>query len=297
MPGNANLPERLRALEKLTPSEVKLASFFQAAYPISLAFETPTSLGRRTGVSKATVVRFVARLGYRGFVDLQRELQKETVRRLDSPLHRCSVSQTRPKKTDLDFLGECIRQVVLDLEEAHHRIAPNDLRHAAALLADKRRTLFITGQQSSFGLAHLFWCRASYMRENVRLVDNLGSALPQQIINARANDVLLAIISRRYCLHTQRVVRAFAKRGGRVVLLADSEICPTANLAEVVLTAPPVGVRTFENRTAAVAVLHALEDAMADILGRSIFERLGLAEQLFGDLDIFSPELLDLKPE
>ena len=53
-----------------------------------MAFETATSISRRTGLSKATVVRFISRLGYDGFADFQERLKNEFMDLLESPINR-----------------------------------------------------------------------------------------------------------------------------------------------------------------------------------------------------------------
>jgi len=57
-----NLIERIRALKKLTPSEAKIAVFLSRCFP-EIVFENVTTISPKSGVSKATVVRFISRLG------------------------------------------------------------------------------------------------------------------------------------------------------------------------------------------------------------------------------------------
>ncbi|MFB7758506.1 MurR/RpiR family transcriptional regulator, partial [Streptomyces sp. NPDC056121] len=53
-------------LGDLSPAERKVARVLLANYP-SAGFETVAVLAERAGVSAPTVIRFVGRLGYRGF--------------------------------------------------------------------------------------------------------------------------------------------------------------------------------------------------------------------------------------
>ena len=55
--------DRIRALEHLTPSKTKIAQYLDKAYPL-LALETVTSISARARVGRATVVRFISRMGY-----------------------------------------------------------------------------------------------------------------------------------------------------------------------------------------------------------------------------------------
>jgi DNA-binding MurR/RpiR family transcriptional regulator len=60
---NQNLLDRINALKKLTPSESKIADFLSRHYP-EIVFDNVTSISKKTGVSKATVVRFFLHLGF-----------------------------------------------------------------------------------------------------------------------------------------------------------------------------------------------------------------------------------------
>ena len=59
----------------------KIANFILESYD-KAAFMTASRLGQRVGVSESTVVRFAFELGYDGYPDMQRSLQKMIRNRL-----------------------------------------------------------------------------------------------------------------------------------------------------------------------------------------------------------------------
>ena len=65
----------------------KIANFILESYD-KAAFMTASRLGKRVGVSESTVVRFAAELGYDGYPDMQRSLQKMIRNRLTSVQRR-----------------------------------------------------------------------------------------------------------------------------------------------------------------------------------------------------------------
>src|SRR5210317_2240422 len=77
------LNQRIRALGQLTPSESKIADYFSRNY-WNLVFENTTSISDNTGVSKATVVRFISKLGYNRFSGFIEDLRKDFVEGQDS---------------------------------------------------------------------------------------------------------------------------------------------------------------------------------------------------------------------
>ena len=63
---NSDLIKKIRQLDRMTPGETQIADYICQRYP-EVAFENVTSISQKAGVSKATVVRFIKRLGYDGF--------------------------------------------------------------------------------------------------------------------------------------------------------------------------------------------------------------------------------------
>src|SRR4051812_10960471 len=68
-----------------SPAERKVARVLLAAYP-SAGFETVARLAERADVSGPTVIRFVNRLGFKGFPDFQEALRRDLDERSASPL-------------------------------------------------------------------------------------------------------------------------------------------------------------------------------------------------------------------
>ena len=77
----------------------KIANFILESYD-KAAFMTASRLGKRVGVSESTVVRFAAELGYDGYPDMQRSLQKMIRNRLTS-VQRIEVANDRLEDHDL----------------------------------------------------------------------------------------------------------------------------------------------------------------------------------------------------
>ena len=70
-----NLFYRIRNLEKLTKSEAKIAAYLEDHYPLT-AFETIVSISKKAGVGKATVGRFITKLGYTGFPEFMKSIRR-----------------------------------------------------------------------------------------------------------------------------------------------------------------------------------------------------------------------------
>jgi DNA-binding MurR/RpiR family transcriptional regulator len=282
--GQFDLIRKLRGLDRLTPSEAKIAAFFQDSHK-HLAFETVSSISAKTHVSKATVVRFISKLGFDKFSDFQKGLQADVMRYLESPMQ--SYAQYRRKGIDgsRDYLGQTIRQTLFNLEEAHAAIPFDLLMKAARLLAFNPGCVYVAGQITSYGQAHFFWVGAMYLRPGVRLLDNAQLTLPCQLSDVSSDDVLLVVTRRRHTKQTARVITHFLKQGAKVVLLTDDIHFPPAASIDVRLFAPTKSSFVFVSACATMVVLDALLWAMADLLNNRVYPRLKNIEQLQKDFD------------
>lgn len=72
-------------LGELSPAERKVGRVMLAGYPAA-GFETIATIAERAAVSAPTVLRFVGRLGFRGYPDFQAALRTELDERSASPL-------------------------------------------------------------------------------------------------------------------------------------------------------------------------------------------------------------------
>ena len=117
---DSELIRKIRALDRLTPGETKIADFVCRQYP-EVAFENVTSISRKTGVSKATVVRFIRRLGYEGFTHFRDSLRADMMAEYASPKQRFTLLKQQ-LDGDRDLLGQSITVIMKNLQQALARL-------------------------------------------------------------------------------------------------------------------------------------------------------------------------------
>ena len=86
-------------MDSFSKGQKKIAGFILDSYD-KAAFMTASRLGKKGGVSESTVVRFASELGYDGYPDMQRSLQKMIRNRLTT-VQRIEVTNDRLGDQDL----------------------------------------------------------------------------------------------------------------------------------------------------------------------------------------------------
>ncbi len=280
--------DRIRRLDKLTPAETKVAAYFEAHYPLT-AFETIASLSGKVGVSKATIGRFLAHLGYRGFPDFMKDMRNVVVARLESPIERYTGRRDQIKAKGIDFLGRHMGTTLRNLEETHARMDAVQLRKAAAVMASCKGNLYVLGTATSQALALYFYLLTKYLRERVVLLDANFSTIRHQLVDVSPQDVLLAITHYRFSKHTAKIAKWFADKKCRVIVVADREKNLMSDIADFQFYARSEGPPLFNSRIAALMILEALLMAMAPVREGDMYKRFEVFEQLREVLDTHPP--------
>ncbi len=274
-----NFLQRIRRLEKLTPSESKVAAYFEINYPLT-AFETIESVSHKSGVSKATTGRFLTRLGYKGFSDFMQDMRRVVVSRLESPIERYSGSREQIKGKGVDFLSNHLDITLKNLEETQARMDLHQLKKAAEVIAACKGHLYIMGTATSQALALYFYLLTKYMHPHAILLDANFSTIRHQLVDVGAQDVLLAITHFRFSNHTAKVAKWFAAQKSRIIVIADRENNPLSDIADFQFYARSEGPPLFNSRIAALMILESLLMAMAPILEPQMYKRFEVFEEL-----------------
>ena len=280
--------DQIRSLKKLTPSELKIAEYF-SRHEAELVFENVTSISKNTGVSKATVVRFIARLGYKKFADFRNTLRNEIVYKRDSLPKRYSLKKKHIEHRQEDILGENISYIMQNLQYTHEQIDPKTFLSVARMLMDPKAHLFITGQRTSYPLAYLFHMLITRLRPESTLIGPEISMLPDTLSSVSRHDVLLAIFRHPYGRQTLKVSQFFSEREARIILITDSAFSPASKLASVQLTVPSKGLSIFNSFSAVTALLESLNIAALKFCNEEMIDRLENGEKLLKNFEVFCP--------
>ena len=104
--------------KKLSKGHKKLAQYISTDYD-KAAFMTASKLGEKVGVSESTVVRFATEMGFKGYPELQKELQQMIKSKLTA-VQRMEVSSNligedvkagKLPVSEMDFLHKMVKGI------------------------------------------------------------------------------------------------------------------------------------------------------------------------------------------
>jgi DNA-binding MurR/RpiR family transcriptional regulator len=277
-PNPTTVRERVReALGGLTPSERRVARVLLVTYPLA-GLESITELAERAQVSEPTVTRFVAKTGFDGYRDFQREIREEVQAVISSPLGRYPTLTPPPDPRGL--LKETFDTLRSQLDRTLQIIPAHDFEATVELAGDLRRHVWCTGGRWSHVLAYYLFSRLHQLRPGVHHLGDGPTPRYDALLELGRRHVVVVFDYRRYQPEIVDFAHYAAERGATIVLVTDRWLSPVAGIANHVLPTVTDGNSAFDSMVAGLGVVEALIAALLARLGDGARERLADLDRL-----------------
>ncbi len=279
-------PEEMRVLDRLrhelpqlSGREARVARHLMANYPLA-GLKTVAEFATDSGVSTATVLRLVKRLGFPVYADFQAALRTHLEETLQSPLIRFGKRQEGDSSAKQSHLGRFLDGMAANLQAMHEHVPASEFDRVATLLADQKRDIHVVGGRYSSHVGAYFTDLLSIIRGNVYAVGGQTQRWPQHLLEIGKGSILVAFDVRRYQQDVIEFTRAAARRGATVVLLTDIWQSPAARVAHHVLGFPVTAPSIFDVLGPGMMLSEALIGAVADRIGDQGKKRIETLEEL-----------------
>lgn len=241
-------------IRRLSKGHKKIAAYIKENYD-KAAFMTAAALGKKVGVSESTVVRFATELGFRGYPDLQRELQQMIKSKLTA-VQRMEVSKSLIG--DGDVINSVLNGDIELIRETAERTSRADFQNALDEI-NRAKRIYILGVRSSAALASFLAFYFNLVFDSVVLVDtSSASEMFEQMFRIDENDVCIAISFPRYSKQTVNALRFIADRKAKIIAITDTEKSPIASFANHLLVARSDMASVVDSLTAPLSLINAL---------------------------------------
>lgn len=236
--------------DSLSKSHRRLADYITSNYD-EVAFQSINELSQATGISPATITRFVHKLDYQGYSEFQRGIYEHQRQRV--PFGQLKGLLSSDAADDGSHPLQSSIQRNIRLLESLDTPQIRDAFQRALEILRTARTIYIAGHRSSYATAYYLAFMLQQMYPNVRLLETTSSNLPSALCDVGPEDCLLLISYARYTSASHAIVSYFHRTGCKVVTLTDSPTSPIALKSTEVLIAPngenfsPVGAITLCN--------------------------------------------------
>lgn len=221
-------------MDLFSKAERQVARTILAEYPLA-GLETMAKLAARADVSDPTILRFLGKLGYKGFSTFQQALKEEINQRMKGPVTVDSVQTGNLRAQRNDSAEEFSRRLTANIEETVHSLPPSEVRAVCDLLRDSRSKILILGGDFTQALAGYLYFHLNKMRKNVVLITEPPSARLAYLLNLSRRDLLFVFDVRRYQQDIYDFAVKFSQHGGKIALFTDQWLSPISRYASHVL--------------------------------------------------------------
>ncbi len=270
------LIERLRQAE-LTGAERRVADVM-AKDPNTAAFGTVAEIAAQARTGGATVMRLAAKIGFRGFRELQDAARDELARQL-----RPAAERARRGLVGSDPRDRSLAVEIANLQTSLGDIEPRTLRRAADLLLKADRVAVVASDATS-GVAADFVSQLSMVRPDVAHATGATASLVRSVAWLGKRDVLVVLDVARYENAVLEVASHASSNGAPVIALTDSPLARIAQTAAHTFTVSCEGPGPFDSFVAMLAVTNLLVAAAVARRGEAATEHLDRLETTWTEL-------------
>lgn len=269
--------------KKLSKGHKKLIKYISENYD-KAAFMTASKLGENVGVSESTVVRFATEMGFKGYPELQKELQQMIKSKLTA-VQRMEVSSNLIGEDDaikkvLNGDIELIRDTLESVSDVEFKNAVETINRA--------KKIYILGVRSSAALASFLYFYLNPVFENVVLVDtSSGSEMFEQMFRISEDDVCVAISFPRYSKQTINALRFINDRGTKIIAITDSAVSPIAEYADTLLVAKSDMVSVVDSLVAPLSLINALIVALTFSRREEVYNNFNRLESIWDEYQVY----------
>lgn len=266
---------------ELSP-QLQLAARYILDRPDDVALMSMRSLASNAGVHPSTMVRLAKIFGCNSFQDFRAPFQHRLRARPEGYLERAR---------DLQSRGADQTQVVLaanleNLRQTFSINTPERFESCAQTLAGARQ-IYVVGLRGMFPVASFFHYAYSMFSDNCVLVDGRGGAFIDGLRNFDDRDVILAISFDPYTRETVSATELAKSRGGKAVVLTDSQVSPLAAFADQMLVIKNESPSFFHSVAAAVTAAEELIALLMAEGGQAALDAIEESEALLAQFHAY----------
>ena len=266
---------------KLTPKARILGNYI-LENPRKAIFMTTKELAQTCQVSEATVVRFVSRLGYKGYGEFQQALRDVVDTEL-TMLDRTDLSSMQTPGSDR--LGRVVFEEMENLKLFLETVDTDALRKIVNFL-ETPNSVYVVGSRLSFTFAYYLGWSLTKIRPKVHILKGSDSTTIDWLTNASPESLVVIIATTRYPNELIRLGKMVRRLGQTLIVIADSSLCPLNQFAHQSLIAPSKNIPFIGNPTTISCIINYLVLELASRNGVRLKDHQEKLEQIYRENDI-----------
>lgn len=265
------------AMDRLTAAEKRVARALLANYP-TIGLAPVAEFAGQAGASAATVLRFVAQLGYGSYPEFQRALRSELEKRAESPLQRSEARAAHPLD-ETRFLDSYFARAIDNMRGTAARIPHSEFEQVCTRLAEGKGACHLLGGRFTDPVAGYMEAHLRLVRPGVRRLDGRSASRLDQLLDVRPGDVAIVFDVRRYDPQLADLAERLNAQRAFTILITDEWISPVSRHSKIVLPCQTGTGSVWDANTALFALVEAIIAHTTDLSWPTAAARIARYEQ------------------
>ena len=240
-------------IPNMSKSQEKIAKYILSNLNTT-PFLTVEKLAKSSGVSIATITRFVTFLGYKGYPEFLKDTQ-ESIKQQLTNIERIKIESEKnsgEEKDIYEIFEDDVNNIKLTMEDLNLY----ELKKAVDLLLNAKR-IYIVARRSSSVLGIFLKYYLDLMFNNVNLIENIEQ-IPKQINEFSDEDVIIGISFEKYARSTVEIFTYLKTNGAKTIAITDTMLSPLVPYSDITLTAVSKGSTFIESFAAPLSLINVL---------------------------------------
>lgn len=280
------LEDRIKSTQ-LTKVEQLIANYF-LEHRESLYFMTSKDIARELRVSDTSVIRLCRTLGYDGFRELQRLLQRDLATALDQqkyilPYQKIAEKSVDSKKMDT---GDLLELSLRNLQNTYAKNSPATIRQAVEEILNSQH-IFVGGFRGSAPAAGLLGTYLAQYISHVEYSTRADSSCIETVLGYGKDDCVILIGTERYSKMARILADMARESHAALIAIVDKVTAPIAYQANVVLQADITSPTAFNSYLGIFFLIEAISFELSRYTGLYTQARLERLNGYLSKLELY----------
>ena len=223
----------------LSKTDTKIAAYI-CDHLDTIGLQTSTAMAEKIGVSDTSVVRFVRKLGFKGYIDFRSAMKERILKKTKQERQGLSPMEKYAKSKELlkrDSLISDVSSYTLDnLEKSFFALDSSTLEQVVDILMKSDRK-YIAGFRGTACCAQYMSSKLLFLTPNVMLITHADATAAERLIDITERDCLFLYSFPLNSEITKTLMDIARENKAKIILMTDSPTSPLANKADIVITA------------------------------------------------------------
>lgn len=251
----------------LTRTDAEIAEYI-LAHLSTIGFQTSTTMAEEIGVSDTSVIRFIRKLGFKGYADFRSEMNARTARQIDRAQPDLTPGEkylrTLERLGSSSLISDVSQYTLNNLQKSYAQLDQGTVEQIVDILLSSDRK-YIAGFRGTACCAQYMASKLLFLTPHVVPILHADATAVENLLDITERDCLFLYSFPRYSEIARPLMEIARESGAKVILMTDRRTSPLANKADVVVTAQVDGLG-FTNSY--VAPLSLSEVILLSVSGR-----------------------------